>query len=198
MNSLTRKMRLALTALPLMERGVKSKPRVARRPVVSVSGAALGAGVLVGCVWALVSFCETARATSSVGVTSAVLAQGRLKDEFDVKTKTGDWETKISTKGASDLLALETRVEPGGTYGWHSHPGPHLVIVKSGTATVYMGHDTSCTPLVVPAGSSYAVAGGHVHMVRNEGSEELVEIVVSILPAGVERRIDEPAPGHCP
>jgi quercetin dioxygenase-like cupin family protein len=198
MNSLTRKMRLALTALTPKERRVKSKRWVMRRPVVSVSGATLVAGLLVGYVSGLVSFSETARATPAVGVTSMVLAQGRL-DAIDTgKIKTGDWEAQISTKGASDLLVLENRVEPGGSYGRHSHPGPSLVIIKSGTATHYMADDPTCTPHVLPAGSSFVDSGGGVHVVRNEGTVELVQLVTSIIPAGAARRIDQPKPGNCP
>ena len=54
MNRLTQKMRLALTALPL--KGVKPKRRVTRRPVVSVSGAALAAALCVGYAMGLVIF----------------------------------------------------------------------------------------------------------------------------------------------
>jgi len=35
-------------------------------------------------------------------------------------------------------------------------------------------------------------------MVRNEGSVETVVYVVSIIPTGATRRIDEPAPAGCP
>src|SRR4051794_28167024 len=87
MNSLTRKVRLALTALTLMGRPVKPKRWVMRRPVVSVSGAVLVAGLCVGYVLDLVSFSETARATSAAGVTSTVLAQGRF-DVIHTVTKT--------------------------------------------------------------------------------------------------------------
>jgi hypothetical protein len=36
-----------------------------------------------------------------------------------------------------------------------------------------------------------------VHVVRNEGREELVVVVASLIPAGATRRIDEPSPGTC-
>ena len=37
-----------------------------------------------------------------------------------------------------------------------------------------------------------------VHIVRNEGIVNLVTVVVSFVPRGAERRIDEAAPGTCP
>jgi hypothetical protein len=50
---------------------------------------------------------------------------------------------------------------------------------------------------VVPAGSGFVDQGHDVHVVRNEGSVDLVTVVVSLVPAGFERRIDEPSPGNC-
>jgi len=38
----------------------------------------------------------------------------------------------------------------------------------------------------------------NVHIVRNEGSEPLVNVVVQLLPAGAPRLISEPNPGNCP
>src|SRR5438128_378064 len=89
----------------------------------------------------------------------------------------------------------QNTIAPGGTFGWHSHPGPSLVIVKSGTATFYMGDDPTCTPHVVTAGSGFVDGGGDVHVVRNEGTVDLVTIVTSLVPAGAARRIDVPDPG---
>jgi hypothetical protein len=51
---------------------------------------------------------------------------------------------------------------------------------------------------VVPAGSGFVDQGHDVHVVRNEGSVDLVTVVVSLVPAGFGRRIDEPSPGNCP
>ena len=42
------------------------------------------------------------------------------------------------------------------------------------------------------------VHGHDTHVVRNEGSVDLVTVVVSFVPAGFARRIDEPAPANCP
>ena len=107
------------------------------------------------------------------------------------------WQSRIDTKGASDLYVLQNTIVPGGTFGWHSHPGPSLVIVKSGTATFYMADDPTCSPHVVTAGSGFVDDGHDTHVVRNEGSVDLVTVVVSFVPAGFARRIDQPAPANC-
>jgi quercetin dioxygenase-like cupin family protein len=138
-----------------------------------------------------------ALATPSVGVTTNTIALGHF-DSINTKIKTGAWKASIKTKGASDLHVLENTIKPGGTFGWHSHPGPSLVIVKSGTATFYLADDPTCSPHVVPAGSGFVDSGGDVHVVRNEGTVDLVTVVVSLVPAGEPRRIDQPAPGNCP
>ena len=103
----------------------------------------------------------------------------------------------MDTKGASDVYVLQNTIAPGGTFGWHSHPGPSLVIVKSGTATFYHG-DPGCPKVVVRAGTGFVDNGHDLHVVRNEGTVDLVTVVVSLVPAGFARRIDEPSPATAP
>jgi hypothetical protein len=61
-----------------------------------------------------------------------------------------------------------------------------------------MADDPACAPQVVPAGSGFVDNGQDTHVVRNEGSVDLVTEVVSLVPAGALRRIEEPAPANCP
>ena len=156
-----------------------------------LGGAALLAGL------AVIPLVATALATPALDVVSTPIAQGNL-DEIDVKVKTGNWKGRIKTKGLSQLAVTENRVKPGGHFGWHSHPGPSLVIVKSGTSTFYSGDDPTCTPDVHPAGTAYVDPGGKVHIARNEGTEDLVLIVTRLVPAGATPRIDQSNPGNCP
>lgn len=139
----------------------------------------------------------TVLATPPSGVVSTVFAVGQF-DEIQAKTLSSSWQARISTKGETDLHVLENRIAPGGSFGWHSHPGPSLVIVKTGALTLYRGDDSSCTPEVIPAGSGFVDDGGDVHLVRNEGSVETVVYVTSLVPRGAARRIDVPSPGNCP
>jgi quercetin dioxygenase-like cupin family protein len=145
-----------------------------------------------------------ALATPPAGVTTTTFGVGRF-DTIDSRTKTDIdpgpgrdfWKAALKTKGASDVYVLQNTIAPGGTFGWHSHPGPSLVIVKSGTATFYHG-DPGCPKVVVPAGHGFVDGGHDLHVVRNEGTVDLVTVVVSLVPAGFGRRIDEPAPANCP
>src|SRR5688572_14253038 len=95
-----------------------------------------------------------ALATRGQELTDPALAQGNL-EPIDIKVKAGDWKARIKTKGLAQLAVTENRVAPGGHFGWHSHPGPSLVIVKSGTSTFYRGDDPDCTPHLHPAGTAY-------------------------------------------
>src|SRR2546425_10965549 len=148
-------------------------------------------------VAAMAAYGGTGLATKASGVTSTLFAVGHF-DEIQAKTLSSSWQARISTKGESDLYVLENRIVPGGTFGWHSHPGPSLVIVKSGVLTLYRGDDPDCTAHVIQAGSGFVDDGGDVPLVRNEGSIDTVVYATSLVPRGAARRIDEPSPGNCP
>ena len=60
-----------------------------------------------------------------------------------------------------------------------------------------MGADPTCTPRRIPAGSGFVDKGLEVHLVRNEGLVDLVTVVVSFVPKGATRRIDEADPSNC-
>jgi len=106
---------------------------------------------------------------------------------------------RIVADAPADVYVVTNTVEPGGHSGWHTHPGPSLVLVKSGTATVYDSADPTCTPATYPAGTGFVdVGGGHVHLVRNAGNVQLELIAFQMIPAGAARRVDAPDPGVCP
>ena len=134
---------------------------------------------------------------------SATTGGGISFEEIDVaaKTETGPdkWKARIDTKGESQLYVVRNTFQPGAQTGWHTHAGPSLISVTSGTITAYEGDDPSCTPHVYPAGTGFVDPGGeHVHLLRNEGSVTAVTVATQLLPPGVGRRIDALAPGNCP
>jgi quercetin dioxygenase-like cupin family protein len=155
-----------------------------------IGGAAFFAGL------ALLLIAATALATTGTGVTSTLFAVGTF-EKLEAKTLSPHWQARIDTKGVTDVHILENRIVPGGTFGWHSHPGPSIVVVKAGALTLYRGDDPTCTPQVIAAGSGFVDDGGDVHVVRNEGSVDALVYVTSLVPHGANRRIDEPSPGNC-
>jgi quercetin dioxygenase-like cupin family protein len=135
--------------------------------------------------------------TTAIGMGRFTAIDTNVKTDINPGTPTEFWRARIKTKRRSDLYVLENMIPPGKTFGWHRHPGPSLVIVKSGTATFYLAADPTCTPHVVPAGAGFVDQGHDVHVVRNQGTVDLVTVVVSLVPAGFARRIDHPSPGNC-
>ncbi len=163
-----------------------------RKRVWAILLATLGAAVYGG----------TVLATPGTGFTGTTLATAQFGElDSHVHTVPADWQAWIRTKGLSDLYVQSNVWTPGGSTGWHTHPGPSLVIVTAGTLTVYEGDDPSCSPHVYSAtgtNSFVDVGGGDVHLIRNEGSVEARTTAVQLVPAGAARRVDAPDPGNCP
>ena len=163
-----------------------------RKHILAVAGAA-AAGALVAAALVVVP----AKGTPASGVSLAPLAPIGIFDEINDNAKIGDWKAKIQTHGLSALHINQVTIQPGGTLGWHSHPGPSFVIVKSGTATAYQADDPTCTPHVIPTGGTLFEPADVMHIVRNEGDVPLVNVVVQLLPVGAPRLISQPSPGNC-
>jgi quercetin dioxygenase-like cupin family protein len=138
-----------------------------------------------------------ALATPAVGVTSKTLATGHLP-AVSALTQNGPWQALLWTNTDSTLTVTENDVAPGGTFGWHEHPGPSLVVVESGTLTFYDGDDPNCAPTVESAGDAFVDPGEHVHMGINTGSDPAVVLVTRLVPAdAASARIDADAPSQC-
>jgi quercetin dioxygenase-like cupin family protein len=164
---------------------------------------AVAAGAMV-CVSVILNWPGIVKATPAFHFNSEILARSFF-EEIEVNTRREhghedeDSKVKIQVEQPSDVYVVRNTVPPGGYSGWHTHPGPSVVLVKSGTATVYNGDDPNCTPVTYAAGTGFIdEGGGHMHMVRNEGASDLVTVAFQIIPAGADRRIDGPSPGHCP
>jgi quercetin dioxygenase-like cupin family protein len=149
----------------------------------------------------------SAMATMPNGYKSTLLAMGRF-GEIDVfsslprgfKAEGNDqlWKSLQKTEGSSDVYVQSNVWAPGGSTGWHSHPGNSLIIVTAGTVTDYEGHDPDCKPHVYTKGMGFVDPGGdHVHVLRNEGDVEARTIAVQLIPADASRRIDVADPGNC-
>ena len=141
-------------------------------------------------------------ATPPCGVVSETLSVGHYPSGLlNLMCKDADlgWKLKTKVKGDSDVYVTRHTFQPGQHTGWHTHPGPSLITVVSGALAVYDGDDPTCTPTIYEAGESFTDIGcGDVHLVRNEGNVEAVDIAVQIVPLGALRRIDVPDPGNCP
>ncbi|NTY59359.1 cupin domain-containing protein [Mycolicibacterium sphagni] len=119
----------------------------------------------------------SAAATPGVGVEGVVMSQATLNGK--------------------DYISREITIAPGGTTGWHYHPGQVFGVIKEGTLTHYDG-DCSVDGVYNPGDAITERSGtGYVHEGRNEGSTPLVMWVLYIDPAGSPLAVDMPNPG-CP
>lgn len=162
-------------------------------------GLALFSAAIVGVV---LYYAVNVRATPAQGFTGTTIAAARFGeiDVFNqlVQQNGSVWLSLQKTKGKSDLFVQDNVWAPGGSTGWHSHPGHSLIIVTAGTVTAYEGDDPTCTPTVFTQGMGFVdPGGGHVHILRNEGSVEARTVAVQLIPAGQPRRIDVADPGNC-
>src|SRR4026209_2043841 len=79
-------------------------------------------------------------ATTGSGIKTTMIVQGNFSD-IDVKTNFAGHKVDLATKGDSDLYVVSNVIAPGGHTGWHTHPGPSLITVKSGTIPPYAGEE---------------------------------------------------------
>jgi quercetin dioxygenase-like cupin family protein len=146
-----------------------------------------------------------ALATDPAGIVPApetmVLARGSFADQTDIKLKIkgARGQEVINVSNAQQTVVQKITIAPGGHTGWHSHPGPVVVVIHRGIMSFYDSEDPTCTVRRYTAGQAFVDSGqGHVHIARNEGSENLVLLATYFdVPVGQHFRIDAPNPGTC-
>ena len=150
------------------------------------------AGILIACALAAMGP-TSASATPPKGLTNTPIVGPVVVDEIHTVHQIDDYGVMIKTRGLSDVYITHLRIAPGGHGGWHSHPGPSIITVRAGTATFYDECD-DFQPATYAAGGGFVEDAECVHLLANEGTEDLEVVVVQIVPHDAPRRIDEPAP----
>ena len=165
-----------------------------RRTVLVLIALAALLGALVG----------NALGTPASGFTVET-ARGPLVDrplDFSMEFENGDTaEVEVRTKGPIEIAYQRIKIDPGGTLGWHSHPGPTIVTVLSGTLSFY--HAEHCTEEIeYQSGESFSNLPHEIHLARNEGTTDVVlyaSYFVRKTTPPVALRIDQPLPAPgCP
>jgi hypothetical protein len=171
---------------------------------------------------------EAASATPGQGFTANVLARGAIgqnvlfgrptvavvKRKVRVRTKgrvitrtvkirVPSIETAITCKAANpcDTAFQQGTLQPGGTTGWHTHPGPTFVAFAQGDGSVYHVSGSGCPAMKIGAGSGFTQMPTEVHVLRNDGPLPIVVYTLYVLPHGTPNtgiRVDEPQPAACP
>lgn len=145
--------------------------------------------------------------TPPFGILSApVFVRASFADPTDVKFKVQPpskskryipEQEVIAVNNARETVMQQIVLAPGGNTGWHTHPGPVVVLIKSGQMSFY---DENCMLRTYSAGQAFVDSGqGDVHIARNESQSENLEIWATYfdVPPGGAFRIDAPSPGIC-
>ena len=132
-----------------------------------------------------------ALATSGVGVTGVLIAQGQAA----VGTRARIPESK-------DVVMVQNTFVPGGSSGWHTHPGLAVVVVQSGEITLYREAvgGGACRARTYHAGQVFYERHNIAQNGVNHGdTDTVVGVTFFAVPHGVPGafRIDQPDPGNC-
>jgi hypothetical protein len=156
--------------------------------VLALIGGAISAGAVL--------------ATSQSGVTTSFIVNKIPLGEIDLNAHTipaDTWQLRLKTRGLTDGYVVDNLIHPGGTTGWHSHPGPSLIFVVKGEVTNFESDDPTCTGTVYTAPSAFVDEGGdHVHKLVNAGTVDAETVAVQLLPKDAPRKIDADVPPNCP
>ena len=157
--------------------------------------------VLLLFVLGLLAITGTAFATMGIGVVGQVQARGTIEDRSSI-SRAGIDLLLMSLRGSgqADVVTQSLTMSPGGTTGWHGHPGPVLVTVRSGELTVVYADDRSCQGTIYRAGQSFVDLGNtRVHTALNRGPVPVDFWATYLVPGapGAPFRIDSPNPSSC-
>jgi quercetin dioxygenase-like cupin family protein len=154
---------------------VPLRPRLAGRSAAAVCAVAIG--LMSG----------PASATPGRGVSVRTLTQG-----------TTDGPVTVTTTQPATVLARTITIAPGGSTGWHYHPGRIIGVVVSGTLTRSLaGRNGTCRTLTSRPGDAFVEEGGngHVHNGRNLGKTPVVLHATYILSPNSPASVDANDPG---
>jgi quercetin dioxygenase-like cupin family protein len=127
-------------------------------------------------------------ATPASGVTPTQFARGTDHDPGTIAIKQG-----------MDIAIAKNVFTPGGSSGWHSHPGGAIAVVQSGAITLFRSSGSSCTSTTYTAGQSFIERPSDVQNGVNNGSvDAVVYVTFPSVPHLSPTRIDQPAPANCP
>jgi mannose-6-phosphate isomerase-like protein (cupin superfamily) len=171
---------------------------------------------------------EAASATPGQGFTGTVLARGTLGQNLvfgrpmvavvkrkvrvkvrgrvvtrTVRIRVPAIERAIACNAANpcDSAFQQGTLQPGGTTGWHTHPGPTFVAFAQGDGTVYHVSGYACPGMKIGPGSGFTQMPTERHVLRNDGSVPIVVYTLYLLPHGTPTtgiRVDQPQPTECP
>ena len=134
---------------------------------------------------------------ASLGLAAMAIASPSSGTITPVIIATGSMPTGmgLAVHPGTNTIVGQYTFGPHSSTGWHSHPGKTLVVVQSGTFTVY--HD-NCHAMTYGPGQSFVELPSSVHVGRNETDSNVqLGVVYFDVPIGGSPRIDQPQPEGC-
>lgn len=91
---------------------------------------------------------------------------------FSITYAEGEMGTKeVELDDSASVVVGEVTWEPGGTSGWHTHPGPVIVSVAEGELELV--NEDDCVTRTYSAGEAFAAPGqGNIHIATNASDTE--------------------------
>jgi quercetin dioxygenase-like cupin family protein len=102
------------------------------------------------------------------------------------------FSAELETQGASNFVVQDVIFSPGGTTGWHTHPGVLLLSLTADSGPIDW-FDARCVKHVYQPGDSWT-EGTTLHDVVNSSSLNAHFVVTYVIAKGMNKRIDQPAP----
>jgi quercetin dioxygenase-like cupin family protein len=105
----------------------------------------------------------------------------------------------LSVKVTPGTMALDTiTVQPGGSFGWHTHSSAVAVVVERGTLTVFDPSINGCAPFKVTKGAAFVEPANHVHLARNDTSKPVTVYAMFLgIPKGKQANNPAEQPSGC-
>jgi quercetin dioxygenase-like cupin family protein len=141
------------------------------------------AGLVVGVI-------AVASGSPPSGFTTVQIARGQPGHPFLIIQRRGN-----------DVVTVQNTEDPGGSSGWHSHPGTAVIVVQSGQFTLYSEPvgGGKCRVHTYSAGQVYLEQPNDEQNGVNTGTvPAVVGVTFFNVPHGGSARIDRPDPGDCP
>ena len=155
--------------------------------------------ILLGTAAAATIVASAALATQPTGIdTNVLLSSGTaIRDIHTHSTLTipgmeEDFTADVDTEGSSNVIEQEIKFLPGGTTGWHRHPGIVVLTLAADSGSIDW-YDSKCGKTTYNAGDSWT-EGTKLHDLVNRSAIDAHFLVTYIVAKDVPQRTDEPAP----
>jgi quercetin dioxygenase-like cupin family protein len=132
------------------------------------------------------------------GFSVQVLSRSSFPDAIDATFRIKQGSTNVvHVDGPSDVVVAKVTIQPGGSLGWHTHPGPAIASVAAGQLTII--NATDCVTRQYAAGNAFVDPGqGNIHIGYNETAVETIVYVTFLdVPSGQSPTIAAQEPASC-